>query len=102
MIRPGIAEFDGSDWGNLTLANIIMGAVNTWDANGQSNAAWKKPPAFDDIDYIKSLADTADMSQLNGLIQIPVCSAEEIYNFFSEQMPEDPDALAYFPCPVPA
>jgi len=102
MIRPGIAEFDGSDWGNLTLANIVMGAVNTWDANGQSNAAWGKPPAFDDVNYVKSLADTADMSQLNGLIQIPVCSAEELYNFFSDKLPDDPEALTYYPCPVPA
>lgn len=34
---PGLDRIDGANWGNMTISDLIVGAVNTYIANGNSN-----------------------------------------------------------------
>ncbi|KAH9231439.1 glycoside hydrolase family 18 protein [Colletotrichum gloeosporioides 23] len=81
-ILDGIGQLQDGDldkWGGVTVDDLIIGAVNTFEKNGRKNVmdATVGAPDFKD----KSVADEYKGSRMDirrgGLIRIPVCSAEE-------------------------
>ncbi|KAI8163643.1 Killer toxin subunits alpha/beta [Colletotrichum sp. SAR 10_70] len=81
-ILDGIAQLQDGDlgkWGGVTVDDLIIGAVNTFEKNGRKNVMDATVGAPDIKD--KSIADEYKGSRMDvrrgGLIRIPVCSAEE-------------------------
>ncbi|KAI8266412.1 hypothetical protein K4K58_010009 [Colletotrichum sp. SAR11_239] len=81
-ILDGIAQLQDGDlgkWGGVTVDDLIVGAVNTFEKNGRKNVMDATVGAPDIKD--KSVADEYKGSRMDvrrgGLIRIPVCSAEE-------------------------
>ncbi|KAF4927131.1 Killer toxin subunits alpha/beta [Colletotrichum viniferum] len=66
-------------WGGVTVDDLIIGAVNTFEKNGRKNVMDVIVGAPDIKD--KSIADEYTGSRMDirrgGLVRIPVCSAEE-------------------------
>ncbi|KAJ0357884.1 hypothetical protein COL154_009725 [Colletotrichum chrysophilum] len=81
-ILDGIGQLQDGDldkWGGVTVDDLIIGAVNTFEKNGRKNVMDATVGAPDIKD--KSVADEYKGSRMDirrgGLIRIPVCSAEE-------------------------
>ena len=87
---PGVATMDGTAWGGLTREDIIVGAVNTFKANGNANGA-----AAIDVSTTGAVEDIADNGvRAVGVFNIPVCGAEEAY----ENWKNKKDDLENYPC----
>ncbi|KAF9890425.1 hypothetical protein FE257_005830 [Aspergillus nanangensis] len=89
---PGVGSM-GSQFGDVTIQELIIGAVRTYEANGQTNGG--KPA---DIAAKGTLEDLYENDITTpGYIRIPVCSAELAYRAWDFR--ETPDtSAANYPC----
>jgi hypothetical protein len=75
----GASTLDGNRWNGLIKEDFIVGAVNSWNANGQKNGWPTANPSeastFDDVFNLGV--------RTPGYVHIPVCDAETAwYNWF--------------------
>ena len=75
---PGkLDALDGKKFGGLTLKEVVLNAVNGYHEAGNDNNAVK---SFDAADASKEEASASnDLSQSGGLVKIPVCSFQEMW-----------------------
>ncbi|CAF9932295.1 MAG: hypothetical protein HETSPECPRED_008325 [Heterodermia speciosa] len=92
---PGLGELDGNQWGGVLKDDFIIGAVNSYAANGNQNGwAATDPTSADALDDIFDNGLRAA-----GVVQIPVCSAEEAYGNWLYAINSGKTAMsAHYPC----
>lgn len=92
MSPDDVSTSDGSQWSGLIKEDFMVGAVNSWNANGQKNGWPTADPSqattFDDIFNLGI--------RTPGYVHIPVCDVETAY--WQECNNDKPD----YPCtPIP-
>lgn len=91
---PGVDSM-GPNFGNVTVQDIIIGAVRTYQANGETNGGRAPDPSDQ-----KTLDDLYNNDITSpGLIRLPVCSAATAYLAWDHGDSPNTDAPNY-PCVV--
>jgi len=93
-VPPGVdALGEDSQYGGITIEDIIVGSLNTFEANGGNDAP--RPQDMKEGD-INDLA-VADNIRASGLIRLPVCSPERAWRSWDEG---DASDSAIYPCNI--
>jgi len=95
----GVEDFDGSTYGNLTLDNVVMNAVNSWTARDKQNDYFAVPE-FRNPDVMGALVERKDLSFVHNLVKLPVCGAEEVRSNVKDDPKNEKNNL-YWPCSEP-
>ncbi|CAI7608393.1 unnamed protein product [Penicillium viridicatum] len=93
-LPTGADDLDGSNWGGVTVSEIVTGSVNTYVANGNKNGGKIADPG--DSTTLDNLYDQ-DITTA-GYIRLPVCSGDTAFWNWQEYSDR---TLAYWPCYVP-
>ncbi|KAK3716338.1 hypothetical protein LTR37_006488 [Vermiconidia calcicola] len=93
----GIGTLDGNNWGGLSKEEVIMNAVNTYKKNGNTNGG---APGANMIESSEGIADliSGDLRVATGLINIPVCSMQQILDTITADK-DNSAANPNYPCP---
>ena len=91
-----MATLNGTAWGGLTGQNVVGAAVNTWSKNGNQNSNTPADPT--DFDTLKSLS-TGDITQIPGLVQIPVCTFKQAADTATNDK-TNAAGNPFWPCPA--
>jgi len=94
-----VEDFDGSTYGNLTLDNVVMNAVNSWTARDKQNDYFAVPE-FRNPDVMGALVERKDLSFVHNLVKLPVCGAEEVRSNVKDDPKNEKNNL-YWPCSEP-
>ncbi|KAI0968045.1 glycosyl hydrolases family 18-domain-containing protein [Xylaria arbuscula] len=94
----GLNQLDGVSYGNLTLEKLILGSINTYQANGNTNGG-----GVPDIGNSGTVNDlySGDITTA-GFIRIPVCTAQlAFYNWDTYQANSSMTSNPAYPCLPP-
>jgi GH18 family chitinase len=91
---PGLDTLNGTNFGNITKSDLVLGSVNTWKDNGKQNT--DKYPDATNAEAVRRLMNV-DIT-MPGFMQIPVCSAEHAFKSWDSSKPE---SSAFYPCDIP-
>lgn len=75
----------------------MLNAVNTWKAAGSTNGG-EGITTFQTPEDVAALVD-GDLKKGKGLVNIPVCSIEEVLAVTNED-PNNEEGNANYPCPA--
>ncbi|KAG9255775.1 uncharacterized protein F5Z01DRAFT_557238 [Emericellopsis atlantica] len=93
-VPPGVdALGEDSQYGGVTIEDVIVGSLNTFEANGGNDAP--RPQDLNEGD-INDLA-VADDIRTPGLMRLPVCSPETAWRSWGEG---DASDSAVYPCNI--
>ncbi|PNY28259.1 Uncharacterized protein TCAP_01845 [Tolypocladium capitatum] len=91
LVPPGAETMDGKNWGGVTPADLISGAVRSFKANGNKNG-WGSP----NLGNERVIADiTENGIKTAGFIPIPVCGRQEAHDNWARH---DVDRWDNYPC----
>ncbi|KAK3395608.1 hypothetical protein B0T20DRAFT_359271 [Sordaria brevicollis] len=95
----GIDKLTGGDYVYISVEELIVGSVRTWQSNGKKNGFYP--------DFNSNLTTLEDLNNLDitapGLMRIPVCGVEEaMANWANKDLKKDSDRYDGFPCNKPA
>ncbi|KAG9256684.1 glycoside hydrolase [Emericellopsis atlantica] len=93
-VPPGVDSLgEDSRYGSLTVEDIVIGSLNTYEANGGNGAPRPKELGENEIN---KLAFTDDV-RASGLMRLPVCSPERAWRAWYYGDTSDGD---HYPCHV--
>lgn len=92
---PGVDSMGQGSFGNVTVAEIIIGSVRTYMQNGETNGGAAADPA--DHGTLDDLYN--DDITTPGFIRLPVCSAKTAFTAWDKGESPDTDAPNY-PCVI--
>lgn len=93
---PGVDSLDGTNFGGVTVEDLIKGSVRTYKANGGKNGAdhYADPEKQATID---DLVDRVDITT-PGFVRLPVCSPARAWQSWDTSKK---GSSANYPCDVP-
>ena len=90
---PGLSSLGSGPWDNITLSDLIVGSVRTYEANGNANGGPVANPLNQD-----TLQDLSNQDITTpGYIRLPVCSAQVAWASWSNPSQSNSSAPNY-PC----
>ncbi|KAI9688659.1 MAG: hypothetical protein M1822_001016 [Bathelium mastoideum] len=73
---PGVDQLNNPQFGGITLQDLVIGSVNSYNASGNKNGGKAADPS--DASTLSDLYDNSVRTA--GVIQIPVCTVDEARN----------------------
>jgi hypothetical protein len=90
---PGLSTLNGTNFGNISKRDLILGSVNTWKNNSKQNT--DKYATADDMETVRRLMNVDITTP--GFMHIPVCSAEHAFKSWDSTKPE---SSSFYPCDI--
>ncbi len=91
---PGLTWLDGTNYGGVTVSDLINGSLHTYEANGNLNGG-----AITDPTDPTSLSNLIDLGIATpGFIRIPVCSGDIAYAAWSSGVSINQTISPNYPC----
>ncbi|KAF4986951.1 hypothetical protein FDECE_15682 [Fusarium decemcellulare] len=92
---PGFQSLVDKKFTDITLANVIVGSINSKNANGGKNG-FKLDMNEPSRETLESLAGTGIESP--GVFNIPICSMDEVMENYLQWYGNDHPDMTNFPC----
>ncbi|KAJ3546860.1 hypothetical protein NM208_g1796 [Fusarium decemcellulare] len=92
---PGFQSLVDKKFTDITLANVIVGSINSKNANGGKNG-FKLDMNEPSRETLESLAGTGIESP--GVFNIPICSMDEVMENYLQWFQNDHEDMTNFPC----